>query len=62
VEVIRDPEGVPRRWFAGLECKGFYSYSPDVKYILQCEYDPDAVKGNGREVVNWELTSFQFNK
>jgi len=44
------------------EYKGFYWYSPDVKYFVKCEYDPAVVKEYQGEVVNWELTSFQLKK
>ena len=62
MEVIRGHEAFPQRWIPGLEYKGFYWYSPDVKYFVKCEYDPAAVKEYRGEVVNWELTSFRLKK
>lgn len=62
IEAIRGHEPMPQRWVEGREYKGFYWYSPEVKYFVKCEYDPDSVKEFQGEVVNWELTSFQLKK
>jgi len=43
------------------EDKGYYWYSPDVKYFVKCQYDKDSVKAR-KEFFNWELTSFQLKK
>jgi hypothetical protein len=51
-------------WGGGLvgsEIKHHYWYSPDVKYLVKCQYDKDWVQGF-KEVFNWELTSFQLKK
>jgi hypothetical protein len=64
MEVISGHGGAmsPVRFVPASEYKGFYWYSPDVKYFVKCEYDPAAVKEYPGEVVNWELTSFQLKK
>jgi hypothetical protein len=62
IEFIRGHEAMPQRWIPGHESRGFYWYSPKVKYFVKCEYDPAAVKEYLGEVVNWELTSFQLKK
>jgi hypothetical protein len=45
----------------GLEFKNYYWYSPDVKYLVKCEYDKDWMKDK-KEIFNWELTSFQLKE
>jgi hypothetical protein len=62
IEVIRGHEAIPHRWIPPMEVKGFYWYSPNVKYFVKCEYDPDSVKEYRGEVFNWELTSFYLPK
>jgi hypothetical protein len=62
IEVIRGHEAMPQRWIGANEFRHLYWYSPDAKYFIKCEYDPAAVKEYLREVVNWELTSFQLKK
>ena len=62
VEVIRGHQADPVRWIPAIEGKGVYWYSPDVKYFVKCEYDPNSVKEYRGEVFNWELTSFEFKK
>jgi hypothetical protein len=64
MEVINGHEGAmsPVRFVPASEYKGFYWYSPEVKYFVKCGYDPAAVKEYPGEVVNWELTSFQLKK
>ena len=64
MEFISGHEGAmsPVRFVPACEYKGYYWYSPEVKYFVKCEYDPVAVKEYQGEVVNWELTSFQLKK
>jgi len=43
------------------DIKHLYWYSPEVKYLVKCQYDKDWMKGQ-KEIFNWELTSFQLKK
>jgi len=45
----------------GSEGKGYYWYSPDVKYFVKCQYDKASIDTH-KEISNWELTSFQLKK
>ena len=45
----------------GFEFKNHYWYSPDVKYFVKCQYDKEWMKEN-KEILDWELTSFQLKK
>lgn len=41
--------------------KSLYWYSPEVKYFVKCQYDPDS-EAAYKELVSWELTSFKVKK
>jgi hypothetical protein len=41
------------------EGKAWYWYSPDVKYMLKCQYDKS---GYWEEPYDWELTSFKLKQ
>ena len=43
------------------EEKGYYWYSPDVKYFVKRQYDKVSIDAH-KEIFNWELTSFQLKK
>jgi hypothetical protein len=43
------------------EEKGYYWYSPDVKYFVKRQYDKVSIDTH-KEIFNWELTSFQLKK
>jgi len=62
IQCIRGHQAMPQAGIYAAEGKGFYWYSPDVKYFVKCEYDPNSVKQYLGEVVNWELTSFRLKK
>jgi hypothetical protein len=38
-----------------------YWYSPDVKYFVKCQYDPNT-EATFWEIVSWELTAFKLKK
>ena len=44
-----------------LWSKSLYWYSPEVKYFVKCQYDPDA-EATFKEIVSWELSSFKVKK
>jgi hypothetical protein len=43
------------------ENKGYYWYSPEVKYFVKRQYDKDWMKEN-KEIFDWELASFKLKK
>jgi hypothetical protein len=43
------------------ENKGYYWYSPEVKYFVKRHYDKDWMKEN-KEIFDWELASFKLKK
>jgi len=45
----------------GEESNYLYWYSPEVKYLVKCQYDKDILKGS-KDIFNWELISFQLKK
>ena len=45
----------------GEEINNLYWYSPEVKYLVKCQYDKDILKGS-KDIFNWELISFQLKK
>jgi hypothetical protein len=63
IEFIRGNEAQQIGMFPGpaSEYRGYYWYSPDVKYFVKCEYDKSWA-GQSKEIFNWELTSFQLKK
>ena len=44
-----------------LRGKSLYWYSPDAKYFVKCQYDPNMEEVIG-EIVSWELSSFKVKK
>jgi hypothetical protein len=43
------------------EDKGYYWYSPGVKYFVKRQYDKTSIDAR-KEIFNWELTSLQLKK
>ena len=41
--------------------KHLYWYSPEVKYFVKCQYDPN-IEAAYEEYVSWELTAFEVKK
>jgi hypothetical protein len=46
---------------SAFEATNLYWYSPDVKNLVKCEYDPIS-RGISADLFNWELTSFKIKK
>lgn len=51
-----EPPPAPQQWGANL-----YWYSPEAKYFVKCQYDPD-IEATFKEYVSWELSSFKVKK
>jgi hypothetical protein len=55
-------------WIPGYESKAWYSYSPEVKHFVKCQYEKGYMesideRGGEREVrANWGLVSYELRK
>jgi hypothetical protein len=63
IEYINGHKGLPggTHTTPPYEEKGYYWYSPDVKYFVKRQYDKVSIDAH-KEIFNWELTSFQLKK